>query len=288
MNQSELRNIREAYARQILAIAGVSDPRVEAAFAEVPREDYLGPGPWPIFRGMGSYVPTPSADPAHVYTNDLIGIIPDRHINNGQPSLHAHLIASAIPQAGDHVVHVGTGAGYYTAILAYLAGAAGKVTAVEYDGELAVRARANLSRFPTVSLVHGDGATVHFDTADVIYVNAGATRPASSWLDRLADGGRLILPLTTHEAFGPLDDTKIRKRGAVFRIERRGDEFLASWISPVAIFPCVGARDDTSEAALAGAFEDDGWQRVTRLHRGDAMPTEGCWVRGSDWCLAYE
>jgi protein-L-isoaspartate O-methyltransferase len=32
--------------------------------------------------------------------------------------------------------------------------------------------------------------------ADVIYVNAGATRPADVWLDRLKEGGRLILPLT--------------------------------------------------------------------------------------------
>ncbi len=36
-----------------------------------------------------------------------------------------------------------------------------------------------------------------FDLADVIYVNAGATRPADIWLDRLNDGGRLVLPLTT-------------------------------------------------------------------------------------------
>ena len=30
--------------------------------------------------------------------------------------------------------------------------------------------------------------------ADVILVNAGATRPAERWLDGLRDGGRLILP----------------------------------------------------------------------------------------------
>jgi len=47
----------------------------------------------------------------------------------------------------------------------------------------------------------------------MIYVNAGATRPADAWLDRLKEGGRLILPLTA-DAF-PNRDVR---RGAVFRI----------------------------------------------------------------------
>jgi protein-L-isoaspartate(D-aspartate) O-methyltransferase len=31
------------------------------------------------------------------------------------------------------------------------------------------------------------------EPADVIYVNAGVTQPVESWLDRLKDGGRMIL-----------------------------------------------------------------------------------------------
>jgi protein-L-isoaspartate(D-aspartate) O-methyltransferase len=46
----------------------------------------------------------------------VIGILPERNLNNGQPSLHAALIAAAAPQPGEHVVHVGAGLGYYTAI----------------------------------------------------------------------------------------------------------------------------------------------------------------------------
>jgi len=90
------------------------------AFATVRREDYLGPGPWQFFRWPNTYVPSPDADPVYLYTNDLIGIAPERQLNNGQPSLHAALIAKAMPREGEHVVHVGTGAGYYTAILAHL------------------------------------------------------------------------------------------------------------------------------------------------------------------------
>jgi len=44
----EQKIIRRAYARQIMAVFGVSDRRIEAAFASVKREDFLGRGPWQI------------------------------------------------------------------------------------------------------------------------------------------------------------------------------------------------------------------------------------------------
>ena len=44
VESSDLGAIRRAYAKQILAEAEVDDPRLEAAFAMVPREDFLGPG----------------------------------------------------------------------------------------------------------------------------------------------------------------------------------------------------------------------------------------------------
>ena len=70
-------------------------------------------------------------------------------------------------------------------------------------------------------------------------------------------------------------------------IERRGNEFLAKWISAVAIFPCEGARDAASERTLAAAFEKGGWERVTRLYRRGDLPDEQCWLNAPDWALAY-
>jgi hypothetical protein len=49
---TELAIVRRAYAKQVLAEAQVSDSRIEAAFATVPREDFLGPGPWLIPRWL--------------------------------------------------------------------------------------------------------------------------------------------------------------------------------------------------------------------------------------------
>src|SRR4029077_11081240 len=102
----------------------------------------------------------------------------------------------ATPSPGEHVVHIGAGVGYYSAILAELVGPGGRVTAIELAAELARRARINLQPWSNVEVISGDGTTTAFRKADVIYVNAGATRPADPWLDQLTEGGRLIVPLT--------------------------------------------------------------------------------------------
>jgi protein-L-isoaspartate(D-aspartate) O-methyltransferase len=71
-------------------------------------------------------------------------------------------------------------------------------------------------------------------------------------------------------------------------IERRAAEFLARWISPIAIFSCEGARDPLSEAALAEAFEQGGGKEVTRLLRGNDVPEDRCRLRAPGWCLTHE
>lgn len=283
----ELAIVRRAYAKQIMAEAAAADRRVEAAFATVPRERYLGPGPWPILR-RGRYVPAPSRNPDYLYADVLVGIIPERHLNNGQPSFLASLIAAAAPRAGQQAVHIGAGVGYCTAVLAQLVGRRGRVTAIEFDDALAIRLVANFAAATNVKTVHGDGSCAAFDPADVILVNAGATRPADIWLDRLTEGGRLILPLTTAEGARGPEAGPIERRGAVFRIERHGDEFAARRVSAVAIFPCEGMRDPQSGAALAAALQKGDGRMVTRLYRRGDLPEERCWLRGPDWALAYD
>lgn len=86
----------------------------------------------------------PTADPVYLYTDDVVGIVPERHINNGQPSLHAFLLSQAALRAGEHIVHVGAGAGYYSAIMANLVAASGRVTAIEFKQGL-LRGRKQIS-----------------------------------------------------------------------------------------------------------------------------------------------
>jgi protein-L-isoaspartate(D-aspartate) O-methyltransferase len=84
----ELEVVRRAYAKQVLAAAELTDARLEAALATVRREDFLGPGPWPIVRQIGPsrrYVPAPSAGPVYLYSNDAIGILPERNLTMAFP-----------------------------------------------------------------------------------------------------------------------------------------------------------------------------------------------------------
>src|SRR5712691_3753193 len=157
---SELLIVRRAYAKHIMAAAGVADRRIEAAFAAVPREAFLGPGPWQILRSGRGYVNTPTRNPVYLYADVLVGILPERNLNNGQPSFLAALIARAAPRPGEHAVHVGAGVGFYTAIIARLVGRSGRVTAIEVDPVLADRLAANFAGQRNVRVLEGDGSQV--------------------------------------------------------------------------------------------------------------------------------
>lgn len=286
-SDAELVVLRRAYARQVTFLGNGRNAALEQAFADVRREDYLGAGPWPILRWMGGYEPTPDADPSWLYADVLVGLVPIRGLNNGQPSGHARWIAAAAPATGEHVVHVGAGVGYYSAIMAHMVGATGALTAIEFDPALAARAASNLAHLSNATVLQGDGSLTPFAPADVIYVNAGASKPADAWLDGLKDGGRLILPLTTKtNSSEPFNSS--RPTGAVFRITRRGSDFDADFISAIAVFPCEGVRDDASERALAAAFENGGFRNVKHLRRTDDVRDEECWVKAPGWSLTYE
>src|SRR5579871_3993613 len=113
---SPLPALRTFYARYVAAAAGSSDPRLIEAFSDVPREKFVGAGPW-LVRAGSAYIPTPDDHPVFVYQDVLIAIDAQRNINNGQPTLHARCMSACSPRPGEVVIHIGGGTGYYTAIL---------------------------------------------------------------------------------------------------------------------------------------------------------------------------
>jgi len=265
---------RRFYAEFIVKSSGLSDERLIDAFAAVPREDYVGAGPWPVHVGS-EYIQTISGDPSHLYQDILIGLATERKINNGQPSLHAGCLAAAAPALGESVVHVGAGTGYYTAILATLVGPKGRVVAFELEQDLAARAVTNLRHFQNVEVRAESATESAIPTSDVIYVNAGATHPPPAWLDALSIGGRLVLPLTPNEGLGVMLQV-VRKSFTVF---------AASALGRVAFIPCIGARDDAASASLSAALERQSLEQVRALCRG-TPPDETAWCVGAGWWLS--
>src|SRR5215471_10333390 len=142
---TEVNEARRRYAEELRAKAGLQTEALVRAFASVPREHFLAPGPWQVMTSAGGYTTTPDADPRHLYRDVLVAIDPARFLNNGQPSGLAAWIDALDLRSGERVLHVGCGLGYYTAILAATVGVSGRVTGLEIDGELAARARHNLA-----------------------------------------------------------------------------------------------------------------------------------------------
>ena len=280
-------DIRQFYAEEIRAVANIRSEALIKAFAMVPREAFLGAGPWQIaspdiVTGLVNYRTTEDADPRHLYHNVLVAIDPSRNLNNGQPGTLALFIDSLELKEGERVLHVGCGVGYYTAIIAEVVGPGGHVTAVEVDGDLAERARNNLAYLSQVRVLHSNGAAYTPGATDAIFINAGATHPQSAWLDGLAVGGRLLFPLTFSK--------EPAESGAGFMLkvtrESEGQQYAAQFVSPVSIYPCIGARDEQMNTKLRESFMRGNWAAVKLLRRDTHEPSNTCWFHGSDFCLS--
>ncbi|MET4296314.1 protein-L-isoaspartate(D-aspartate) O-methyltransferase [Bradyrhizobium sp. LB8.2] len=252
------------------------------AFTSVPREQFVGAGPWRIISDPYSDAfMTPDADPRWLYHDVLVTLDASRNLNNGMPSFWARNFEHLDIARGDRVLQVGAGTGYYSAVLAEIVGSTGRVTAAETDPTLASQARANLANWPQVDVVSGDGRAVDVGELDVVIVFAGSTHPSRLWLDRLVEGGRLLMPLTDESW-----------KGFLLRVIRRRNQFDASSIGAVSIYPCMGGRDDAAGKRLHAAFDGlpPGKAPIRALHVSDPSSddAEKVWFQGAGFWLERE
>lgn len=277
-----LEDCRQFYAGEVRLLAQVHSAALVNAFARVPRERFAGPAPWRIMSPEAGaagpeYVAT--SDPADLYHNVLIALDASRGINNGQPSALARWIAALDLDENARVFHIGCGAGYYTAIMAEVAGPAGNVLAVDVDPSLAARARVNLQSYANVTVQCADGAAVDAGARDAIFVNAGITHPHPPWLRSLADRGRLVFPLTvtrSDRSFGS---------GVIVTIERRGAGFSAGIVGRVAIYSSASVRDAALEPTIRKALSIGAILKVKSVRLDPHEPDDRCVVHANGVCL---
>ncbi|HYM26105.1 MAG TPA: hypothetical protein VEU08_22965 [Vicinamibacterales bacterium] len=309
----DLERRRRFYAEELEAVCKLRSPRLVDAFAEVPRERFLAPGPWTVMADGDFLMPgagpmalrmraTPDADPARVYHNITVAIDPSRTLFNGQPATLAVWIDALDLAPGGRVLHVGAGTGYYTAIMAHCVGPSGRIVAFEVDEALAAEARANLAWMPWVEVYAGDAAYPSGSARaaeersgapdppratemafNAIVVNAGVTHPLAWWLDALADGGRMILPLT-----GTMPGMGTIGKGVVLLVTRTGGRFDARAITMVAIYSAVGLRDSDMNARLGKALMSGPmqWAAIKTLRRDAHDADATCWLHGDGFCLS--
>jgi protein-L-isoaspartate(D-aspartate) O-methyltransferase len=283
----DLATIRRLYAEEICIKAALRSEALVAALAKVPREHYLGAGPWLIKkdgRGLlhafwqrlrGEYRMTADADPRQIYRDVHVAIDPERGLNNGRPSKLALWLDSLELQAGERVLHVGCGVGYYTAVMAEVVGPRGRVVGVEVDGGLAQRAARNLAHLAQVEVVHADGGSHDARPCDAIFVNAGSARLRPVWLDSLRPGGRLLLPLTNDAG-----------RGVMLKVIKEGRGLAARFISSARIYHCAGGREAGASRRLASAFKLRGWAEVRSVRRDAHTRDAACWLHEEGCCLS--
>lgn len=286
-----LEECRRFYAEEIQYSTNILSKALIECFAHVPRENFLGAGPWKIAAvdlgsfGGTTYIETPDADPRHVYHNVSVALDSSRDLNNGQPAALAKWIESLNLKSGDSVFHLGCGVGYYTAILAEMVGPSGHVLASEVDPELAAKAIKNLAGYPNIHVHTGDGALLDPGERDAVLINAGVTHPHPKWLDRLREGGSLVIPLTMCGGMAIGANANVGK-GVMAKITREAGGFSARVVSLVAIYSCVGMRDPQMEQALGKAMGGGRLFKMRSLRRDVHEPTDACLVHGAAMCFS--
>ncbi|MGE0609053.1 MAG: protein-L-isoaspartate(D-aspartate) O-methyltransferase [Pirellulales bacterium] len=196
--------------REHLVARGIDNPRVLQALASVPRE---------------KFVPPDCQESA--YDDRALPIDCDQTIS--QPFIVALMTQSLELNGYEHVLEIGTGSGYQTAILCQLAG---DVVSIERHSGLSARAGRLLHELGcrNQTLIVGDGSQGHADLApyDRIIVTAAARGiPPMLW-GQLAEGGTIVIPL------GGEDSQMLRA------IRKLGGQAIARDLSPCRFVPLIG------------------------------------------------
>src|SRR5258705_10220910 len=175
----DTRALRTRMVMRQLAGRGVRNQRVLAAMRWAPREWFLPPH---LARDAYNDAPLPIGSGQTI----------------SQPFVVALMTERLDPRRTHRILEIGTGSGYQTAILAYLA-ANGKVFTVERLPDLLVEAEERFRRLGLTNIETrlGDGAAGWPEVApfDRIIVAASAPRVPQPLTAQLPPGGRLVIPI---------------------------------------------------------------------------------------------
>ncbi|MBI4460399.1 MAG: protein-L-isoaspartate(D-aspartate) O-methyltransferase [Acidobacteria bacterium] len=198
--------------RQLRA-RGIRDERVLEAMSRIPRHEFVPHEQW-----------------EEAYEDHPLPI--DHGQTVSQPYIVASMVEALELKGTERVLEVGTGSGYQAAILALLAA---RVYTIEYDAALARVAEERLARLgvaDSVVVICGDGSLGYPPAApfDGIIVAAAAAQVPENYLNQLADGGRLVIPV------GSLDTQELRQ------IRKLGDQTLSRSLGYCRFVPLKGER----------------------------------------------
>jgi protein-L-isoaspartate(D-aspartate) O-methyltransferase len=160
---------------------GVTDERVLAVMARVPRHEFVEPA----FQGQ-AYHPDLTAPIGHAQTLSQARIV----------ALMTQALLGGSTARPSKVLEIGTGSGYQTAVLAPLCGTVFTVERIKALSETD-RKRLGDMDIRNVHFGYADGSEGWgaFAPYDGILVTAGASRVSPELISQLNAGGRLVIPV---------------------------------------------------------------------------------------------
>ncbi len=168
-------SLKEMVENQIIA-RGVNNPDVVEAMLKIDRVDFVMP-----------------EDINFAYHDTPLSLIDGQTIS--QPYIVALMTDALNVDKECSVLEIGTGSGYQTAILAYLAK---NVVSVERLESLFNLANKNLEKysFENIKLIRGDGKNMEFkEKFDRIEVTAAAETFPEKLFENLKEGGTMVVPV---------------------------------------------------------------------------------------------
>ncbi|MFB6362172.1 MAG: protein-L-isoaspartate(D-aspartate) O-methyltransferase [Halobacteriales archaeon] len=152
-------------------------------------------------------------------------------IGNGQTISAPHMVAEMLDvlalEPGETVLEIGTGCGYHAAVTAEVVGA-DNVYSVEYDADLAERARRTLAElgYEAISVRAGDGHAgwPEYAPYDAAYLTCAAEEFPDAVVDQVRARGQLLAPIGTNRQRLVLAEK--RDDGTLAREDRGGVRFV--------------------------------------------------------------
>lgn len=243
----------------------IGTPAVAQAFRRVPRHTLTSP-PYVIARDLFGTERVRTDDPCRVYTDVAVAVAPERELWCPPPSTTARQIEQLAAVEGMRILHVGTGSGYVTALLADLVAERGSVIGVCASESASERTSAFLARagYTNVTVHCDDGAAGAPDAApfDRVLVSAGAADIAPAWIQQLAEDGRLVLPLCH---VGPLG-SRISS-GGLLTVDKSAHGLNGSIASAVLVAPLQGTMAPTEDFRVADGLRR--WFALEDFYRSE-------------------
>ncbi|MET9290826.1 methyltransferase, FxLD system [Streptomyces sp. NPDC003077] len=248
---ADIEELRDSLVRELRDLRALRTSEVERAIRAVPRHLFVPEVPLSeAFAAQRAVVTKRDATGVSISSVSAVRV-------------QAFMLEQAAIRPGMRVLEIGSG-GYNAALIWELVGPSGEVTTIDIDPEVVERARRCLTAagYERVRVMRADGEEGEPKQApyDRILVTAGAWAISPAWVEQLAEGGRIVVPL--------------RMRGLTrsVALEREDERLVSRSYELCGFVPMQGAGERRERLAIL--HEEEGREVGLRLDDEQSVDAE--------------